>query len=1066
MIAGMLLLALAAHTATAGVVPTAGLTQTQFLHTLLIASSLLLVCGVALLIGVRRMRHEIEERRYSEARIEGAQKLLREVTDRIPNGVVFQFSRLKDGSLKTNFVSDGILQVAGIDRREVLKNYQLVFDSIHEDDRARVRAAIEESAATRQPYQIEYRVRSPRGTIEWMRGSAVPRPGPDGSMVWNGFTTQISDLKKIESEIRSAQAVLHEVTDAIPGGVYRFRMKPDGHLELLFSNSGIKRLMGLKSEDEVGGFDNILHYVIDEDRRVILVDIKESARTLQPVQRDVRIRRGDDEPLWIHAAAVPQRDEDGGVTWNGYAVDITEHKTLEADLASAREYVIEIAQGLPGVVFQAQVKFDGQVQLLFGGEGYFKLMGVEHAGTIIEWQKLLSAVYADDRELVMNAITHSASDEGKPIQLDFRVGSESAQRWVRIEAIPKTPGRREVMALWNGYGIDITERKQLERELAQAKEAAEAANRAKGEFLANMSHEIRTPMNAIIGLAHLALRTNPDERQRDYLQKIQSSAQSLLGVINDILDFSKIEAGKLGLEQTTLRLEDVLASLANVISVKAAEKGLELLFSVPLDVPAQLIGDPLRLGQVLLNLAGNAVKFTEHGQIVVSAKVVERRSEHVVLEFSVADSGIGMTGEQQARLFESFSQADTSTTRKYGGTGLGLSISKRLVEIMGGSISVESETGRGSTFRFTVPLGLPAEELDHAHAARPQVAGTAILIVDDNASSREIFDSYLRSFGFAPGVVHSAEQAVAELQQADAEGRPYRLVLLDWQMPEMDGIEAARAIRALPLAQMPAIVMVSAYGREELTRQVEALGLDGLLLKPVNASVLLNTVMQTLGSDAGVRVAGGERAAEPSSALAGARVLVAEDNPLNQQVVRELLDGAGVSVSVVGDGRSCVDHALADSCDAVLMDLQMPGMDGLEATRRIREQRPALPIIAMTASAMANDRERCLAAGMNDYLSKPIDVDQLFQVLARWLPRRGVPERERIIALMASLRAQLSANDSGAIDTLDAIGGLLDAGVRQRALRDISRMIDGFNFSAALSRLPEVARQLGLEQGA
>ncbi len=1046
--------------------PTDGLTQAQFLRALLIAGGVLFAGGLLLLVGVRRMRLELDERRYSEARIEGAQRLLREVTDRIPHGVVYQFSRMKDGSLKTNFVSDGILDIAGHDRREVLKNYELVFESIHADDRSMIMEAIEQSALTMTPYYVEYRVHSPRGTVEWMRGSAVPRPGLDGGIVWNGFTTQISDLKEIEEKIRAAQTLLHEVTDAIPGGVYRFRMKPDGHLQMLFSNAGIRRLLGIKVGTDVSTFDNILHYVVDEDRRVILVDIRDSARTLQPVQRDVRIKSESAEPQWIHVGAVPSRDADGGTTWNGYAVDITEHKSLEDDLAAARQYVIEIAQGLPGVVFQAQVMFDGSVQLLFGAEEYFRLMGVEHAGTLIQWKKLLSAVIEEDRELLMDTIAVSASDDSKPILIDFRVGEPASPRWVRMEAIPKTPERHDAMALWNGYGIDITERKQLERELAQAKEAAESANRAKGEFLANMSHEIRTPMNAIIGLSHLALRASPDHRQRDYLQKIQQSAQSLLGVINDILDFSKIDAGKLSLEETTLRLEDVMSNLASVISLKAEEKGLELLFSVPIDVPALLIGDPLRLGQVLMNLAGNAVKFTEHGQVVISVKLVERRSEHVVLEFAVADSGIGMTQDQQQRLFESFSQADTSTTRKYGGTGLGLSISKRLVEIMGGKIGVRSEPGHGSTFSFTVPLGLPADQLEHVHAPAPQVAGSGILVVDDNAAAREIFDSYLRSFGFKPGSAHSAEQALTEIRRANDAGQPYGLVLMDWQMPEMDGIEAARWIRGLPLTHQPAIVMVSAHGREELTSQVENLHLEGLLLKPVNASVLLNAVMQNLGGETGLRTVSPEHLHQPSRALHGARVLVAEDNLLNQQVVRELLDGAGVRVEVVGDGRSCVEQALADGCDAILMDIQMPEMDGLEATRRIREQRPALPIIAMTASAMASDRERCIAAGMNDYLTKPIDVEQLFQVLGRWLPKRGAPERGRIIELMASLRAQLAANDSSAIDTLESIGGLLDAGVRQRALHDISRMLDGFNFGAALKRLPEVERALGLGETA
>ena len=899
---------------------------------------LLLLIGAGLLFELRRMRKEVEYRRMSEARIEGAQKLLREVTDRIPHGVVYQLCRFPDGRLKANFVSDGILEVAGVPRQSVLKDYRIIFDSIHKDDLPGILAAIEHSAQTMTAYQLEYRVHSPNGTIEWMRGSAVPRPGPDGSVVWNGFTTQISDLKRIEAEIRAAQALLHEVTDAIPGGVYRFRLNDRGRIEMLFANSGIGRLFGVQPAEGELRFEDVLTHMHPDDARDTLLDIRQSAKDLQPAQRDVRIVR-DGEQHWLHAAAAPRRDADGSIVWNGYALEITERKSLESDLAAARDL-------------------------------------------------------------------------------------------------------------------------------------AEKANRAKGEFLANMSHEIRTPMNAIIGLSHLALRASPDARLRDYLEKIQSSAQSLLGVINDILDFSKIEAGKLGIEQTLLRLEDVLSSLANVIGLKAAEKGLELLFSVPLDVPHQLVGDPLRLGQVLLNLTGNAVKFTERGQVVVSVRAIERTQDQLTLEFAVRDSGIGMSAGQMQYLFQSFSQADTSTTRKYGGTGLGLSISKRLVEMMGGSIRVESEPGKGSTFLFSVPFGLVVEAPGEAFLrAHPQVAGTAILVVDDNDASCEIFESYLKSFGFAPGIVQSGPQALQALQRADADGEPYRLVLLDWQMAGMNGLETAQAIRALPLGETPAIVMVSAYGREELTQQVEALQLDGLLLKPVNASVLLDTVLQTLGSELAVRPAANDGIDASAASLRGARILIAEDNLINQQVVRELLEGAGAEVHITGDGRACSQRALGEQWDAILMDLQMPEMDGIEATCAIRAGGGIMPIIAMTASAMSSDRERCMQAGMNDYLSKPIDVERMFGTLLRWLPVRAhtaaaVPDSAKLDTLLQQLRRQLSANDSSAADTLEIINALYDIESRPRALTELTRLVDSFSFAAALKKLADLERSRQMEQTA
>ena len=909
-----------------------GIDPAQVSRYVVIVGLLLLVIGGVLLFELRRMRKEVEYRRMSEARIEGAQKLLREVTDRIPHGVVYQLCRFPDGRLKANFVSDGILEVAGVPRQAVLKDYRIVFESIHKDDLPGILAAIEQSARTMKPYQLEYRVHSPQGTIEWMRGSAVPRPGPESSVIWNGFTTQISDLKRVEEEIRAAQALLHEVTDAIPGGVYRFKLNHRGRIEMLFANSGIGRLFGVQPAQGELRFEDVMAHMHPDDARDTMLDIRQSARSLEAAQRDVRIVR-EGEQHWLHAAAAPRRNAQGEIIWNGYALDITERKSLESDLAAA-------------------------------------------------------------------------------------------------------------------------------------KELAEKANRAKGEFLANMSHEIRTPMNAIIGLSHLALRASPDARQRDYLEKIQSSAQSLLGVINDILDFSKIEAGKLGIEQTLLRLEDVLSSLANVISHKAAEKGLELLFSVPLDVPHQLVGDPLRLGQVLLNLTGNAVKFTERGQVVVSVRAVERTQDRLTLEFAVRDSGIGMSAEQQSRLFQSFSQADTSTTRKYGGTGLGLSISKRLIEMMGGAIRVESESGKGSTFSFSIPFGLVVEASGEATLrAHPQVAGTAILVVDDNDASCEIFESYLKSFGFAPGLVQSGAQALEALQRADAEGEPYRLVLLDWQMTGMNGLEAAQAIRALRLSQMPAIVMVSAYGREELTAQVEAMGLDGLLLKPVNASVLLDTVLQTLGSGLALRPSANDALDVSAASLSNARILIAEDNLINQQVVRELLEGAGAEVHITGDGRACSARALAENWDAILMDLQMPEMDGIEATVTIRAAGASMPIIAMTASAMSSDRERCMEAGMNDYLSKPIDVERMFSTLLRWLPQRTgavapPPDPYRLETLLQQLRTQLVANDSSAADTLEDINALYGINARPRALADLTRLVDAFSFNAALKKLAELERAL------
>jgi PAS domain S-box-containing protein len=881
------------------------------------------------------------------------------------------------------------------------------------------------------------------GVLEAFCGE-IQEPDEDLLRMLAAIGSQMGQFQKRElAEEAAAQEryLLNVLMDTVPDLIY-FK---DADGRFLRINKALAARFGLADPAEAMGKTDF-DFFTEEHASQAQADERAVIESGQPVVgKEEKETWGHGRVTWVSTTKMPLHDRDGQIIGTfGISREITAWKRAEEALRQGEERFRSLIEATVAIVWNTRAS--GEVEdeqpgwSAFTGQTFEQLRG---------WG-WLDAIHPDDRERTARVWSESVRTRSL-CQVEYRLRRHDDEyRHMLVRAVPildKGGGIRE----WVGVNTDIDAEKRAEAAMRDAKEAAESAARTKSEFLANMSHEIRTPLNGVIGMVELTLDTEVTPEQREYLGMVKLSADHLLNVINDILDFSKIEAGKLDLEVVDFDLRETLDDTVASMAMRAHKKGLELADHIAPDVPEVLAGDPHRLRQVVVNLLGNAIKFTECGEVVLDVSVQSLTEREIWLHFAVSDTGIGIAPEQREKLFKAFSQADTSTTRKYGGTGLGLAISAQLIRMMGGKVWLESEVGRGSTFHFTAGFA-PARgaTMSTARAEPVRLYGLPVLVVDDNATNRKILEEMLTNWGMSPTVVEGGREALSALGRARESGSPFALVLLDAMMPEMDGFMLAERIRQEPDSVGATLMMLSSANRREDAARCRELGVATYLTKPVRQSTLLDAIMTTLGASGSDedRATSDVAALDRGRAGQALRLLLAEDNPVNQRLAVSLLEKRGHQVTVVGNGREALAALDTRAFDAVLMDVQMPEMDGFEATAAIRAREAATgvhtPIVAMTAHALKGDRERCLEAGMDAYLSKPIRAEQLFAVLERLLPEsiggEARPDEEASPPIGFDLATALGRVD-GDLELLRELAGLFLGECPQR-MAEIRRAID------------------------
>ncbi|HEX2855063.1 MAG TPA: PAS domain S-box protein [Opitutaceae bacterium] len=947
--------------------------------------------------GYLAIASNVSVQKLAEERRQEFDQRLRKMTAQLP-GMVYQFKLWPTGESCFPYASEGMRSIYRVNPAEVATDASKVFAVVHPDDRERVMLSIRESAEKLEVWSCEYRTLFPDGVSRWLCGNAMPERQSDGAVLWHGFLTDVTERKQANAALEDNRAFLQSIYSTVDLAIFVVDASAEGEFRYVEVNPAFERLTGIPGTEIRGRRPQDLVPIVSPEMAASLrVNYRRCRDAAVSFEYEEAITwRG--RRMWWLTRLTPVTNADGQVVrLIGRSLDITERKTIELRLQMTTERLqLATEAGQIGIwdydLSQQRLQWDERMLALYG------MSEEEFDGTLETW---LGTLHKDDREGVLQ-VYRDALDGAQPFNTAFRITRpDGTMRYIRACAHVQRDAAEKPLRVV-GVNWDITIERQAQDEIVRARDEAQrfareasAATQAKTEFLANMSHEIRTPLNGVIGMSGLLLGTELTAEQTEFVETIHSSGDSLLGLINDILDYSKIESGRLDLEQTPFDLRDCVETALDVLAVRASDKNIDLVYWIDEDVPAAISGDITRLRQVIVNLLGNAVKFTESGEVFLEIKKVSQTTTgRFKLHFAVHDTGIGIPADRMNRLFKTFSQVDASTTRQFGGTGLGLAISKRIIDLMGGRIWVESMPGKGSTFQFEVevpgvslPTGIAKPHLS-GHV--PALAGRRVLIVDDNATNRRILCLQTVAWGLAPCAVSSGAEALRLL----AQGEPFDLGIIDMQMPHMDGHQLAAEMRRTHSPAKLPLLMLTSLGQ---SRAPAELGIAACVSKPIKPAALFNLIGEALPGPKDHRLAAAAKA--PSEALGVQNpltILLAEDNPVNQRVALLMLKRLGYTADVAGNGLEAIAAIERRSYDLLLTDLQMPEMDGLQAAEEICRRWPVGTrprIVAMTANAATSDRDQCFAVGMNDFISKPVRLDDLRAAIERTLEQRVAAEK-------------------------------------------------------------------------